>query len=115
MNTQLTMPDLGKQKGAVITLEAMLLVLVGLVMAVSYAIILYDAITNYFVIWLNLVKQIFDVAAAAHLNRLCIDIQTVDPMILAPLGPDECFLLDNNGSTVNGLVNLIPSIETPNY
>lgn len=114
---QITLSAPMKQYGAVITLEAMLLVLVGMIMAVTYAIILYDAITNYFIIFINVLKETFDDLANAHFLDLCLAIDVVDPagMGLLPVGPAECFIFDVNGSNVILNVNKIPVIEIPDF
>lgn len=109
MNKQMTLPAPSSQTGAVLTLEAMLLVLVGLVMAISYAIIVYDAISAYFIVWLSLAKSIFDTLAAAFLTNVCTGVQVVEPIII---GPDDCNTAVA-GVTAQQLINLIPSIELP--
>lgn len=66
------------QQGAVLTMEAAILMFIGVVMAISYGIILYDAITAWAIDLLAILKEMFMKVSADHLFLTCFAIEAYE-------------------------------------
>lgn len=72
MQPRISLPSIAAQRGAVLTMEAAILMFIGVVMAISYGIILYDAITAWAIDLLAILKEMFMKVSADHLFLTCI-------------------------------------------
>lgn len=108
MNTQITMSAPQKQTGAVVTLEAMLLTLVGVVMAIGYSIIVYDALA-YMISALVALTNIFEALAASFLDNLCTAILASNPApAVDPCNTTNAFIQPSASTLIAVFPDVLP-------
>lgn len=71
MNMQITVPALHKQQGAVLTMEAVTLMFIGLAAAISFGIFVFDMLTDWVAYLLAWFKNFTVALLGDHILKTC--------------------------------------------